>query len=119
VKEHNLTQEVCTEMNQWESTPKRAATKASRERAPSTDRVKKHLSYQHRAVEFGEMLGRKISQGSKTDLRCQSATTDGFRGWRNVPGLFKDCHLDAIHTKRITIKPKDFHPVDSTDKGKV
>jgi histone H3 len=47
-----------------------------------------------------QRLVRKIAQDFKTDLRFQSEAS-------YLVGLFEDTNLCAIHTKRVTIMPKD------------
>ena len=54
-------------------------------------------------------LVREIAQDFKTDLRFQSVAFGVLQEAAEyyLVGLFKDTNLCAIHTKRVTIMPKD------------
>ena len=56
-----------------------------------------------------QRLVREIAQDIKTDLRFQSAAIKALQEAAEayLVGLFEDCNLCAIHTKRVTIMPKD------------
>ena len=54
-------------------------------------------------------LVREIAQDFKTNLRFQSATFGALQEAAEyyLVGLFEDTNLCAIHTKQVTIMPKD------------
>lgn len=54
-------------------------------------------------------LCREVSQDFKTDLRFQEAAFEALQEAAEayLVGLFEDTNLIAIHTKRVTILPKD------------
>ena len=56
-----------------------------------------------------QRLVREITQEFKTDLRFQSAAIMALQEASEayLVGLFEDSNLCAIHTKRVTIMPKD------------
>ena len=56
-----------------------------------------------------QRLVREIAQDFKTDLRFQSAAIMAMQEASEayLVGLFEDSNLCAIHTKRVTIMPKD------------
>uniref|UniRef100_A0A8C6GVT0 Core Histone H2A/H2B/H3 domain-containing protein n=1 Tax=Mus spicilegus TaxID=10103 RepID=A0A8C6GVT0_MUSSI len=56
-----------------------------------------------------QRLVREIAQDFKTDLRFQSAAIGALQEASEayLVGLFEDTNLCAIHTKRVTIMPKD------------
>ncbi|KAK2719127.1 hypothetical protein QYM36_004828 [Artemia franciscana] len=55
-------------------------------------------------------LVREIAQDFKTDLRFQSSAVMALQEAReaDLVGLFDDTNLCVIHTKRVTIMPKEF-----------
>ncbi|XP_065727756.1 histone H3.3A-like [Phocoena phocoena] len=106
---------------------KQLATKAARKSAPSTGGVKKPHRYRPGTVALLEIrryqkstelligklpfqrLVREIAQDLKTDLRFQTAAIGALQEASEayVVDLFEDTNLCAIHTKRVTIMPKD------------
>ncbi|MGH0152765.1 UNVERIFIED_CONTAM: hypothetical protein FKN15_039150 [Acipenser sinensis] len=56
-----------------------------------------------------QRLVREITQDFKTDLRFQSSAVMALQEASEayLVGLFEDTNLCAIHTKRLTIMPKD------------
>ncbi|XP_050796308.1 histone H3-like [Gopherus flavomarginatus] len=106
---------------------KQLATKAARKSAPATGGVRKPHRYWPGTVALREIrryqkstellicklpfqcLVREIAQDFKTDLRFQSsgvmALQEASKAY--LVGLFEDSNLCAIHTKRVTIMPKD------------
>ena len=56
-----------------------------------------------------QRLVREIAQDFKTDLRFQQAAIKALQEAAEayLVGLFEDSNLCAIHTKRVTIMPKD------------
>ncbi|ESO99625.1 hypothetical protein LOTGIDRAFT_176498 [Lottia gigantea] len=56
-----------------------------------------------------QRLVREIAQNFKTDLRFQSSAAMALQEASEayLVGLFEDTNLCAIHTKRVTIMPKD------------
>ncbi|XP_006888634.1 PREDICTED: histone H3.3C-like [Elephantulus edwardii] len=56
-----------------------------------------------------QRLVREIAQDFRTDLRFQSAAIGALQEASEayLVGLFEDTNLCAIHTKRVTIMPKD------------
>ncbi|KAK4794878.1 hypothetical protein SAY86_012872 [Trapa natans] len=103
------------------------ATKAAWKSAPTTGGVKKPHRYRAGTVALreirkyqkgGELLIRKlpfqrlvheIAHSFQTDMRFQShavlALQEGAEAY--LVGLFEDANLCAIHSKRVTIMPKD------------
>ena len=67
----------------------------------STELLLRKLPFQH--------LVRDIAQGSKTDLRFQSAAIAALQEAAEayLVGLFEDTNLCSVHAKRVTIMPKD------------
>ena len=55
------------------------------------------------------LLVREIDQDFKTDLRIQSSAVIALQEAceAHLVGLFEDTNFCAIHTKRVTIMPKD------------
>ncbi|XP_076330622.1 histone H3-like [Tachypleus tridentatus] len=103
---------------------KQLVTKAARNNIPATGDVKKLHRYRPETVvlreirryqKFTELLIRKlpfqreIAQDFKTGLRFQSSAVMALQEASEayLVGLFKDTNLCAIHTKRVTIMPKD------------
>ncbi|XP_068963448.1 histone H3.3A-like [Petaurus breviceps papuanus] len=99
---------------------KQLTTKAARKSAPSTGGVKKPHRYRPGTVALREIrryqkstelliLVREIAQDVKTDLRFQSAAIGALQEASEayLVGLFEDTNLCAIHSKRVTIMPKD------------
>ncbi|XP_032477625.1 histone H3.3A-like [Phocoena sinus] len=106
---------------------KQLATKAARKSAPSTGGVKKPHRYRPGTVALLEIrryqkstelligklpfqrLVREIAQDLKTDLRFQTAAIGALQEASEayLVDLFEDTNLCAIHTKRVTIMPKD------------
>ena len=109
---------------------KQLATKAARKNAPSTGGMKrppKARRYRPGTVALREIrkyqkstellirklpfqrLVREIAQDFKTDLRFRDdallALQEASEAY--VVSLFEDTNLEAIHTKRVTIMPKD------------
>ncbi|XP_027936330.1 histone H3.3-like [Vigna unguiculata] len=56
-----------------------------------------------------QRLVREIAQDFKTDLRFQISAVSALQEAAEayLVGLFEDTNLCAIHTKRVTIMPKD------------
>ena len=106
---------------------KQLATKAARKSAPATGGVKKPHRYRPGTVALREIrryqkstellirklpfqrLVREIAQDFKTDLRFQSSAVMALQEAAEayLVGLFEDTNLCAIHSKRVTIMPKD------------
>ncbi|MBZ3886707.1 histone H3.3 [Sciurus carolinensis] len=106
---------------------KQLTTKAAHTSAPSTGGVKKPHCYRPGTVALCETrryqksaelpilklpfqhLVREIAQDFKTDLQFQSAVIGALQEASEtlLVGLFEDTNLCAIHTKRVTIMPKD------------
>ena len=106
---------------------KQLATKAARKSAPATGGVKKPHRYRPGTVALREIrryqkstellirklpfqrLVREIAQDFKTDLRFQSSAVMALQEASEayLVGLFEDTNLCAIHSKRVTIMPKD------------
>jgi len=109
--------------------PRKAlATKAARKSTPNSGgNVKKHHRYRPGTVALREIrryqkstellirklpfqrLVREIAQDFKTDLRFQSSAIGALQEATEayLVSLFEDTNLSAIHTKRVTIMPKD------------
>ncbi|CAI8596813.1 unnamed protein product [Vicia faba] len=110
---------------------KQLTTKAARKYALATGGVKKPHRFHPRTVSLREMrkyqksikllirelpfqrLVREIAQDFKTDLRFQSSVVSVLQEdvEAYLVGLFEDTNLCAIHTKRVTIIPKDIQLV--------
>ena len=106
---------------------KMLATKAARKSAPATGGVKKPHRYRPGTVALREIrryqkstdllirklpfsrLIKEIAQDFKGDLRFQSATLLALQEATEayLTHLFEDVNLCAIHSKRVTIMPKD------------
>eukprot|EP00798_Chlamydomonas_sp_ICE-L_P000808 gene808-biopygen562 len=108
---------------------KQLAIKASKyaSKVPATGGVKKPHRYRPGTVSLREIrkyqkstdllirklpfqrLVREIAQDFKTDLRFQYSAVLALQEASEayLVGLFEDCNLAAIHTKRVTIMPKD------------
>jgi histone H3 len=106
---------------------KQLATKAARKSALATGGIKKPHRYKPGTVALREIrryqkstellirrlpfqrLTREISQQYKTDLRFQSSAIGALQEASEtyLVGLFEDTNLCAIHSKRVTIMPKD------------
>ena len=106
---------------------KQLATRAARKSAPATGGVKKPHRYRPGTVALREIrryqkstdllirklpfsrLVREISQDFKGDLRFQSTSLLVFQEATEayLTRLFEDTNLCAIHSKRVTIMPKD------------
>ena len=107
---------------------KKPTTKPTRKRTPTTKKKKHRFRPGTRALidirkyqKSTELLIRKlpfqrlvreIAQDFKTDLRFQSAAVTALQEASEayLVGLFEDTNLAAIHTKRVTIMPKDIQP---------
>lgn len=103
------------------------ATKAARKSQPATGGVKKPRKYRPGTVALREIrryqqgtellirklpfqrLVREISQDFRQDLRFESGAINALQEAAEayLVGLFEDCNLVALHTKRVTIMPKD------------
>jgi len=103
------------------------ATKAARLSSPATGGVKKPHRYRPGTVALREIrryqkstelllrkipfarLVREIAQDFKSDLRFQSKAILALQEASEdyLVKIFEDCNLCAIHTKRVTIFPKD------------
>ncbi|TKC41344.1 hypothetical protein EI555_016166 [Monodon monoceros] len=105
---------------------KQLATKAAEKNAPSTGGMKKPHRYRAGTIALGEIRRSEIHQAShseaafpeiaqdfKTDLRFQSAAIGALQEASEayLVGLFEDTNLCAIHTKRVTIMPRDIQLV--------
>ena len=108
-------------------TGKHLATKAARKAKPFTGGVKKPHRYRPGTVALREIrryqkstdlllrkapfakVVRAVCQDRKEDLRWQStgllAMQEASESY--LVGLFEDSNLAAIHTKRVTVMPKD------------
>ena len=107
---------------------KQLATKAARKSTPQTkNSVKKPHRYRPGTVALREIrryqkssdlllrklpfqrLVREIAQDFKNDLRFQSTAITALQEASEayLVSLFEDTNLCAIHTKRVTIMPKD------------
>ena len=106
---------------------KMLATKAARKSAPATGGVKKPHRYRPGTVALREIrryqkstdllirklpfsrLIKEIAQDFKGDLRFQSTSLLVFQEATEayLTRLFEDTNLCAIHSKRVTIMPKD------------
>ncbi|XP_053168858.1 histone H3.3C-like [Hemicordylus capensis] len=105
---------------------KQLATKATHKSAPSTCGGKKPHCYRPGTLALREIrryqkstelihklhfqhLVCEIAWGFKTDLRSQSAAISALQEASEayLVGLFEDTNLCAIHTKHVTIMPKD------------
>ncbi|XP_035251452.1 histone H3-like [Anguilla anguilla] len=104
---------------------KQLATKAARKSAPATGGVKKPHRYRPGTVALREIrryqkstellihklpfqrLVREIAQDFKTDFRSSAVMALQEASEAYLVGLFEDTNLYAIHTKRVTIMPKD------------
>ena len=106
---------------------KQLATKAARKSAPATGGVKKPHRYRPGTVALREIrryqkstdllirklpfsrLVREIAQDFKQDLRYQSTSVLALQEATEayLTHLFEDVNLCAIHSKRVTIMPKD------------
>ena len=106
---------------------KQLATKAARKSAPANGGVKKPHRYRPGTVSLREIrkyqkttdplirklpfqrLVREIAQDFKGDLRFQTtavlAQQEASEAY--LTGIFEDSQLSAIHTKRVTVMPKD------------
>lgn len=56
-----------------------------------------------------QRLAREVAQDYKTDVRFQPSTVTALQEASEayLVSLFEDCNLCAIHSKRVTIMPKD------------
>uniref|UniRef100_UPI00398E4909 histone H3, embryonic-like n=1 Tax=Pristiophorus japonicus TaxID=55135 RepID=UPI00398E4909 len=106
---------------------KQLATKAAWKSAPATGRVKKPRCYRLSTVALREIchdqkstellirklpfqrLVREIAQDFKTNLRFQTSAVMALQedSEAYLVELFEDTNLCAIHTKQVTIMPKD------------
>lgn len=106
---------------------KQLATKAAQKSAPASGGVKKPHRYRPGTVALREIrryqkstellirklpfqrLVREVAQDFKTDLRFQGSAVLALQEATEayLVGLFEDTNLAAIHTKRVTIQPKD------------
>ena len=106
---------------------KMLATKAARKSAPATGGVKKPHRYRPGTVALREIrryqkstdllirklpfsrLIKEIAQDFKGDLRFQSTSLLALQEASEayLTHLFEDVNLCAIHSKRVTIMPKD------------
>ncbi|KAF1324690.1 histone H3, partial [Globisporangium splendens] len=119
---HGSYQANCPQVHRWQS-----PTQAARKSAPATGGVKKPHRYRPGTVALREIrryqkstellirklpfqrLVREIAQDFKTDLRFQGSAVLALQEAAEayLVGLFEDTNLYAIHTKRVTIMPKD------------
>jgi histone H3 len=108
---------------------KQLATKAARKSAPASGGVKKPHRYRPGTVALREIrryqkstelllrklpfqrLVREIAQEFKTDLRFQGSAVLALQEAAEsyLVGLFEDTNLCAIHSKRVTVMPRDVH----------
>lgn len=81
--------------------PGTVALREIRQYQKSTETLIKKLPFQR--------LVREIAQDYKRDLRFQSSALDALQQASEayLVGLFEDTNLCAIHSKRVTIMPKD------------
>ena len=106
---------------------KQLATKAARKSAPAQGGVKKPHRYRPGTVALRQIrkyqkttdlllrkapfqrLVREIAQDFKSDLRCQSSAILALQEATEdyLVRLFEDTNLCTIHSKRVTIMPKD------------
>jgi histone H3 len=106
---------------------KQLATKATRKSAPAAGGVKKPHRYRPGTVALREIrryqkstdllihklpfqrLVREIAQDFKSDLKFQAASILALHEASEayLVGLAEDANLCALHTKRVTIMPKD------------
>ncbi|XP_003341842.2 histone H3.3A-like [Monodelphis domestica] len=106
---------------------KQLSTKAAHKSSPSTGGVKKPHRYRLGTVALREIrryqkstkllirklpfqrLVHEIAQDFKTDLRFQSAAIGALQEASEayLVDLFEDTNLCAIHTKHVTIMPKE------------
>ena len=111
--------------NPWKSIA--ATNKVAKNKQPSTGGVKKPMRYRPGTVALREIriyqkstellirklpyarLVREVAQDFKTDLRFQREAIAALQeaGEAYLVSLFEDTNLCAIHTKRVTIMPKD------------
>ena len=108
--------------------PRKAlATKAARKSAPASGGVKKPHRFRPGTVALREIrkyqkstcplilkqpfqrLVRELAQDFKADLRFQGCAIMALQeaGEAYLVGLYEDTNLCAIHSKRVTIMPKD------------
>ena len=110
---------------------KQLATKAARKSAPATGGVKKPHRYRPGTVALREIrryqkttelllrkksfyqLCREMVQDFAVDMRYQSSSILAMQEATEAyfAGLFEDTNLVAIHTRRVTILPKDIQLV--------
>ena len=110
---------------------KQLATKAARKSAPATGGVKKPHRYRPGTVALREIrryqkttelllrkksfyqLCREMVQDFSADMRYQSSSILAMQEATEAyfAGLFEDTNLVAIHTRRVTILPKDIQLV--------
>ena len=106
---------------------KQLATKAARKSVPAAGGVKKPHRYRPGTVALREIrryqkstellirklpfqrLVREVAQDFKKDLQFRSSSILALQEASEAycVGLFEDVNLCAIHTKRVTIMPKD------------
>lgn len=106
---------------------KQLATKAARKGAPATGGVKKPHRYRPGTVALREIrkfqkstdllikklpflrLVREVAQDFKTDLRFERIAVLAMQEASEayLVSIFEDSNLCAIHTKRVTVMPKD------------
>ncbi|KAM3179908.1 5-hydroxytryptamine receptor 2A [Hymenolepis weldensis] len=106
---------------------RRLAIKAARKSAPATGGLKKSHRYRPGTVALREIrryqkstellihkmpfqrLVRELAQDYKSDLCFQTTAVAALQEAAEayLVGLFEDCNLRAIHTKRVAIMPKD------------
>ena len=106
---------------------KQLATKAARKSAPATGGVKKPHRYRPGTVALREIrryqkssdllvrklpfqrFVREVAQDFKTDCRFQSTAMLALQEAAEAyhVGLFEDTNLCAIHSRRVTVMPKD------------
>ena len=106
---------------------KQLATKAARKSAPGTGGVKKPHRFRPGTVALREIrkyqkstdlllrrlpfsrLVREITQDFKGDMRYQASAILALQEATEsyLVGLFEDANLCSIHTKRVTIMPRD------------
>jgi histone H3 len=116
-----------TKLGQPQKMPRKSSPKKEAHADASQVRVKKAHRYRPGTVALREIrryqkstellirklpfqrLVREITQDFKTDLRFQSAAIMALQEAAEayLVGLFEDVNLCAIHTKRVTIMPRD------------
>ena len=121
------TKQVARKAGGGKAPRKQLATQAARKSAPAPAGVPKPHRYRPGTVALREIrryqkqtellirklpfqrLVREVAQDFKLDLRFQPSATVALQEATEayLVGLFEDANLCAIHTKRVTIMPKD------------